>query len=90
MSEPKQSRTERGPDRRKRKSLSEELHAMTREQLIERAMEMWGGWGYTQALLYKQIRKEPRPIWADENPHFRRLQEFPSLVIYEYHRSVAP
>ncbi len=40
-------------------------------------------------ILYKEVQKEPRPVWADQNPHFRRLQEFPSLVIYGYQKSGA-
>jgi 4-amino-4-deoxy-L-arabinose transferase-like glycosyltransferase len=40
-------------------------------------------------ILYKDLQKEPRPIWADVNPHFRRLREYPSLVVYEYWRSKA-
>jgi 4-amino-4-deoxy-L-arabinose transferase-like glycosyltransferase len=26
----------------------------------------------------------PTPAWLDANPHFRRLQEFPTLVLYQY------
>ena len=40
-------------------------------------------------ILYKNLQREPRPIWADVNPHFRRLKEYPSLVVYEYWRSKA-
>jgi 4-amino-4-deoxy-L-arabinose transferase-like glycosyltransferase len=40
-------------------------------------------------VLYKDLQREPRPIWADVNPHFRRLREYPSLVVYEYWRSKA-
>jgi hypothetical protein len=28
---------------------------------------------------------EPSLQWLDSNPHFRRIQEFPSLVVYAYH-----
>lgn len=35
-------------------------------------------------ILYKEVQKDPRPVWADLNAHFRRLQEFPSLIVYEY------
>lgn len=28
---------------------------------------------------------EPALGWLDANPHYRRLREFPSLVVYEYH-----
>ena len=38
-------------------------------------------------ILYKQIPKEPAVAWAEANPHFRRMKDFPSLVIYEYHRA---
>jgi 4-amino-4-deoxy-L-arabinose transferase-like glycosyltransferase len=30
---------------------------------------------------------DPRLEWLDSNAHFRRLREFPSLVLYEYHAS---
>jgi 4-amino-4-deoxy-L-arabinose transferase-like glycosyltransferase len=40
-------------------------------------------------IIYKNVQKEPRPIWADVNPHFRRLREYPSLVVYEYWKSKA-
>jgi 4-amino-4-deoxy-L-arabinose transferase-like glycosyltransferase len=26
----------------------------------------------------------PTPAWLDANPHFRRLQEFPTMVLYQY------
>jgi 4-amino-4-deoxy-L-arabinose transferase-like glycosyltransferase len=26
----------------------------------------------------------PTPAWLDANPHFRRLQEFPSMILYQY------
>jgi hypothetical protein len=26
----------------------------------------------------------PTPAWLDGNPHFRRLQEFPTMVLYQY------
>ncbi len=38
-------------------------------------------------VLYKQVPKEPTVAWADANPHFRRMKELPSLVIYEYRRA---
>jgi 4-amino-4-deoxy-L-arabinose transferase-like glycosyltransferase len=38
-------------------------------------------------IIYKNLKKQPRPIWADVNRHFRRLREFPSLVVYSYQRS---
>ncbi len=38
-------------------------------------------------IIYKQVPKEPTVAWADANPHFRRMKEFPSLVIYEYRRA---
>lgn len=38
-------------------------------------------------ILYKQVDKDPRLDWVDSNPHFRRFQEFPSLVVYEYQAS---
>jgi 4-amino-4-deoxy-L-arabinose transferase-like glycosyltransferase len=38
-------------------------------------------------VLYKELDKDPRLEWADSDPHFQRLQEFPSLVIYQYHAS---
>ena len=28
---------------------------------------------------------EPSLAWLDANPHFRRMKEFPSMVLYEYH-----
>jgi hypothetical protein len=38
-------------------------------------------------ILYKDLQKEPRPIWADVNTHFRHLRDYPSLVVYEYWKS---
>ncbi|MGH9538301.1 MAG: ArnT family glycosyltransferase [Terriglobales bacterium] len=29
--------------------------------------------------------EEPDPRWLNSNPHYRRLKEFPSIVLYEYH-----
>ncbi len=37
-------------------------------------------------IIYKQVQKEPTLAWADADPHFRRMKEFPSLVLYEYRR----
>jgi hypothetical protein len=34
-----------------------------------------------------QLLRDPRLNWLDSNPHFRRLREFPSLVLYHYHPS---
>jgi 4-amino-4-deoxy-L-arabinose transferase-like glycosyltransferase len=33
---------------------------------------------------------EPDPAWLKSNPHYRQLQEFPSLVLYEYHVKPSP
>jgi len=33
---------------------------------------------------------DPRLEWLDSNPHFRRFQEFPSLVLYEYRANALP
>lgn len=62
--------------------------------LVEEGMEFYTNFpgnmpsdGYL--ILYKDLQKEPRPIWAEVNPHFRRLREYPSLVVYEYWRSKA-
>lgn len=41
-------------------------------------------------VLYKTLQKEPRPPWADSNPSFRRLKEFPSLIVYEYRAALRP
>jgi hypothetical protein len=38
-------------------------------------------------ILYKELDWDPHLEWADSNTHFRRMQEFPSLVVYEYHAS---
>ncbi|MBZ5565429.1 MAG: hypothetical protein LAP13_23775 [Acidobacteriia bacterium] len=38
-------------------------------------------------ILYKQVPKEPAVAWADASPHFRRMKDFSSLVIYEYRRA---
>lgn len=38
-------------------------------------------------VLYKELDIDPRLDWADSDPHFRRYQEFPSLVVYEYQTS---
>ncbi len=35
-------------------------------------------------LLYPELDKDPRVDWVDSNAHFRRMREFPSLVVYEY------
>ena len=35
-------------------------------------------------ILYKELDWNPRLEWADANQHFRRLREYPSLVVYEY------
>lgn len=40
-------------------------------------------------ILYKHLEKEPTPVWADEQPQFRRMREFPSLIVYEYRISGA-
>jgi hypothetical protein len=41
-------------------------------------------------IAYKQtdfnVAAEPSLAWLDANPHFRRLREFPSLILYEYRR----
>ncbi|HEV2305672.1 MAG TPA: hypothetical protein VGR93_09155 [Candidatus Acidoferrales bacterium] len=31
---------------------------------------------------------EPAPHWLNSNPHFHRLREFPSLVLYQYRANV--
>jgi hypothetical protein len=28
--------------------------------------------------------QDPRLDWLDRDPHFRRLREFPSIILYEY------
>lgn len=35
-------------------------------------------------IIYKELDKDPRLDWAESDPHFRRFQDFPSLVVYEY------
>lgn len=40
-------------------------------------------------IAYKEDNiQDPRLEWLDANPHFQRLREFPSLVLYRYHDSV--
>ena len=40
-------------------------------------------------IAYKEndVIADPRLEWLDSNPLFRRFQEFPSVVLYEYHPS---
>lgn len=38
-------------------------------------------------ILYPNVGVQPVPTWADVDPHFRRLQEFPSLAVYEYRKA---
>lgn len=35
-------------------------------------------------ILYRDQELDPRMDWLDSNPHFHRIQEFPSLIIYQY------
>ncbi len=35
-------------------------------------------------LLYPELNKDPRMDWVESNPHFRRVREFPSLIVYDY------
>ncbi len=36
-------------------------------------------------LVYKYIDKDPPADWVESNPHFQRVREFPSLIVYRYH-----
>jgi len=33
------------------------------------------------------LARQPTEAWVDNDPHFRRMREFPSLVVYEYRRA---
>ena len=35
-------------------------------------------------VVYKQQDQEPTVDWLDSNPHFKRYEEFPSVVVYQY------
>jgi 4-amino-4-deoxy-L-arabinose transferase-like glycosyltransferase len=37
-------------------------------------------------VLYKDVELLPRTAWADRLPQFTRVREFPSLIVYRYHR----
>jgi 4-amino-4-deoxy-L-arabinose transferase-like glycosyltransferase len=41
-------------------------------------------------VIYKQVPKEPTVAWVEGDPHFRRMKEFPSMVVYEYHQARFP
>jgi 4-amino-4-deoxy-L-arabinose transferase-like glycosyltransferase len=41
-------------------------------------------------IIYRQLQEEPTVAWADGDPHFRRMEEFPSLVVYTYRRAGFP
>jgi 4-amino-4-deoxy-L-arabinose transferase-like glycosyltransferase len=45
------------------------------------------GDGILIAYRENDVIADPRLEWLDSNPHFRRLWEFPSLVLYKYRRA---
>jgi Dolichyl-phosphate-mannose-protein mannosyltransferase len=54
------------------------------------ALETLPGDGILIAYKKKEIAPDPRPEWLDAHPEFQAWREFPSIVLYRYHKAVTP
>lgn len=76
----RQDAERRARDRRRPRSLSDSLAAMSREQLVDEVMLMWAGWAHTQSSLYREIRELQERIHLQRREIDRLLHQKAELA----------